>query len=125
MSKGIRIVKFSEMRKMHVSTMDPRPKVVFVNRRKAFQPPDDTLAKYHDLKRRAKSDPSRIDPLRGDVYRNRYGLKMIRSSDAMGQLRRLVEESRVREVLLVVDKDRPDADILLGLMNHMMAGGAW
>lgn len=125
MTKGFRIVKFSEMRKMHVSTMKPRPKVVFVNRRKAFQPPDDTLAKYHDLKRRALSDPSRIDPLRGDVYKNRYGLKLIRSKEAMSQLRRLAEESRERLVLLVVDKDRPDAEILLGLVNHMMAGEAW
>jgi len=125
MGNGFRIVEFKEMKRMKVSTMDPRPKVVFVNRRKAFQPPDDTLAKYKDLTRREKSDPGHIDPLRGDVYKNRYGLKIIRSNEAMGQLRRLAEESREKEILLVIDKDRPDAKILLDLIEHMMVGGAW
>jgi len=124
MERGFKVVTFSEMRKMKVSTMSPRPKVVFVNRRKAFQPPSDTLARYHDLKRRAESD-DRIDPLRGDVYRNRYGHKMVNSSDAMVQLRRLAEISRERPVLMVKDKPRPDAEILVELVNHMMASGAW
>lgn len=124
MDSGFKIITFGEMRKMKVSTMIPRPKVVFVNRRKAFQPPNDTLTSYIDLKRRAKSDP-RIDPLKGDMYKNRYGQKMIRSREAMHQLRRLAEESRGRQVLLVVDKPRPDAEILLELLNHMMVGGAW
>lgn len=122
--RGFKIVTFNEMRKMKVSSMRPRPKVVFVNRRKAFQPPEDTLAKYRDLKRRAESDP-RIDPLRGNVYWNRYGHKMIRSNAAMNQLRRLAEESRERLVLMVIDKPRPDAHILVDLIKNMMAGEAW
>lgn len=125
--RGFRVVTFSEMREMKVSQMKPRPKVVFVNRRKAFQPPSDTLAQYIELKRRAKSNP-RIDLRQsafGERYRNRYGHKIIRSNDAMGQLRRLAEESRERPVLMVIDKDRPDGEILVELVNHMMASGAW
>jgi len=125
--RGFSVVTFSEMREMRVSQMQPRPKVVFVNRRKAFQPPSDTLAQYVEMRQRAKSNP-RINLRQsafGERYRNRYGHKIIRSSDAMRQLRRLAEISRERPVLMVIDKDRPDGDILVELVNHMMASGAW
>jgi len=125
--RGFSVVTFSEMREMRVSQMKPRPKVVFVNRRKAFQPPSDTLAQHEELDG-MDGRVARITNTQsafGERYRNRYGHKIIRSSDAMGQLRRLAEESRERPVLMVIDKDRPDGEILVELVNHMMASGAW
>jgi len=124
MDRGFKIVTFNELRKMKVSTMEPRPRVVFVNRRKAFQPPVDTLEKYNKLKKMQEDNPY-IDPQRGDIYKKRYWQKIIHSSDAMTQLRRLAEESRKRLILMVKDKDRPDGEILVELATHLMNGEVW
>jgi len=49
---GFKTLTFQEFRQLGISRLDPKPKVVFVNRRKAFKPPEDLLRGYEDLMRR-------------------------------------------------------------------------
>ena len=124
MERGLKVVEFAEFRKMGVSTMNPRPLVVFVNRREAFQPPGDLLERTNDLKRRKESDRN-IDPFRRGGYEREYRVMLTRSSKALKQLREIAAESKRRPVLMVKDKDRPDADILVAFANLFMNKGIW
>ena len=124
MERGFKVVSFGEFRKMGVSTLNPRPLVVFVNRREAFTPSKELLARTDDLMRRKKSDPN-IDPYRRDGYDKEYRYTVTRSSKALKQLREIAAESKKRQVLMVNDKSRPDADILVSIANIMMNNEVW
>ena len=124
MDIGIRVMPFGEFRKIRVSTLTPRPLVVFVNRREAFQPPKDLVEKTEDLIRRRKSDRN-IDPYRRGGYDREYRYAVTRRGEALAQLREIAGESRRRPVLLVRDKDYPDADILASIIQTMKGNGVW
>jgi len=124
MDRGFKVMPFGDFRKLGVSTMNPRPHVVFVNRREAFTPPKDLLARTDDLIRRKKSDPN-IDPYRRGGYDREYRYMVTRSSAALKQLREIASISKKRQVLMVNDKDRPDAEILVSIAQTMMNNEVW
>ena len=126
MERGFKVVTFNEFRNMHVSTLNPRPLVVFVNRRKAFNPPLDLLKRTDEWKRKAKNDKS-LDPYRKRTrgYEGEYRSMIVRSSRALGELREIAMMSKRRPVLMVNDKDRPDAEILVAMANEFMSKEVW
>jgi len=126
MERGFKVVTFTEFRNMKVSTLDPKPLVVFVNRRKAFTPPLDLLKRTDELKRRAKNDKS-LDPFRQRTrgYEGEYRGMIVRSSRALGELREIAMTSKKKPVLMVNDKDRPDAGILVAMANEFMSKEVW
>ena len=113
--------------------MTPRPLVVFVNRREAFMPPDDLLNStvlknwgFNEYLRRFKDNPDKMEiAIRCSHYDARYRRMVVRSSKALKQLREIAMESKKRQVLMVNDKDRPDAEILISMANVMMNTGVW
>ena len=126
MERGFKVVTFNEFRDMKVSTLNPRPLVVFVNRRKAFTPPIDLIQRTEELKRRAKSDRF-IDPYRRKTrgYEGEYRSMIVRSSRALGELREIAMESKRKPVLMVNEKGRPDAEILIAMANEFMMREVW
>ena len=124
MQHEIKVISFSEFRNMKVSTLDPRPLVVFINRREAFKPNKELIAKTEDLMRRKKSDRM-IDPFRRGGYDADYRYTIGKRGKALGQLREIATESRSRPVLFVKDNEYPDADILLSMIKVMMNNGVW
>ena len=115
---------FTEFRQIKVSSLSPRPLVVFVNRREAFKPSKDLTEKTEDLIRRSKSDRF-IDPYRHGGYDREYRFTLSRRGKAMSQMREIAAESRRRPVLLVRDNEHPDADIVLSMIKTMMSNGVW
>lgn len=124
MEQGIRVMPFTEFRQIKVSSLSPRPLVVFVNRREAFKPSKDLTEKTEDLIRRSKSDRF-IDPYRRGGYDREYRFTLSRRGKAMSQMREIAAESRRRPVLLVRDNEHPDADIVLSMIKTMMSNGVW
>lgn len=122
--RGFRVVTFKQFKDMNISTIEPRPLVVFVNRREAFQPPKDSLEKTEKLKRLAKTDRF-IDPYRKGEYEREYRRMVVYSGRALGELREMAMESKRRQVLMVNDKDRPDAAILVKMAERFMAEEVW
>lgn len=125
---GFKVIPFREFRKLGVSQMTPKPRVVFVNRRKAFKPPVDTLARYHDFMRRYKDRGERLQrqfSLDGSKYDTRYRHKLLKDRESIQELRKLSAESRTRTVYMVYDKPRPDADIIVSICKVMMNEGVW
>jgi len=146
--RGFKTITLQQMREMNVSTLDPRPKIVFVNRREAFKPYKESLDKYLELMRKYKDHPRQQEialragyvrdregnirtdrrtrqPLWGSIYESRYRMKITRSGEALKQLRRLAGQSRDGVILMVSDKPRPDASILVDIAQQMMNAEVW
>ena len=128
MERGFRVVKFSEFRKMGLSKRDPKSKVVFVNRRKAFKPPEDTLRRYTEFMRRyrgRKPVQQKEFALRGSSYDGVYRRKLLNNKDSMKEMRALSSISRKGLVYMVADKDRPDAEIIVNICRQMIGSEVW
>lgn len=118
--KGFRVVSFKEFRRMRVSEMRPKPKVVFVNKRRVFTPPGDTLQRYKEMMRRYKGHPRQREfALIKSNYDGNFRRRMVRDSDSLAALRKLSEISKDRLVLLVMTEDRPDAGILVSIARRL------
>jgi hypothetical protein len=122
--RGFKTVTFAEFRAMKISRLTPRPLAVFVNKRTAFQPPEDSLRRTNDLKSRAKHDRF-IDPYRKGAYEREYRGMVVRSSRALKELREIAGESKRRLVLMVSNEDRPDASILVKMATEFMNRAVW
>ena len=125
---GFKIVTFKEFRKLGLSKLDPKPKVVFVNRRRAFKPPEDVLRRYSEFMRRylgRKPAQQKEFALRGSSYDGRYRQKLLNNKEPMKAMRILSGLSRKGLVYMVTDKDRPDAEIIVSICTQMIGGGIW
>ena len=134
MDKGFKIVSLQEFRDMKISTMDPRPTVVFVNRKKAFKPPSDLLHStvapnwgLYEYLRRFKDERNAMElALKGCKYETRYRYRIVNDGDSLKLLRKLASESKKRPVILVKGKDnRPDADILVSMAKKFINDEVW
>ena len=127
---GFKVVTFKQLREMNVSTMTPRPKVVFVERREALRPPEDKIRKYNEMMRRTKdsrgTDTEKRDRIVDGIgYERLYRRKLLHSGKALKTLRDLTGVSRERLVVLVQNNDRPDSAIIKNICEFMKAGGTW
>ena len=125
---GFKIISFQEFRELGVSTMKPKPKVVFVNRRKTFKQPIDTLARYLDFMRRYEYRGPKLQKqfsLEGSHYDERYRHKLLKNKDAVRSMRSLATISKQQAVYMVYDKPRPDAEIIVNICGIMMNDGVW
>ena len=127
---GFKIVTFKELRDMKVATIDPRPKVIFVERRESLRPPKDKIEKYEELLRRMK-DSRGTDAEKqqraadASHYDRLYRHKLLNSGESLKTLRELAGISRERLVVLVQNNDRPDSQIIKNICEFMKAGGTW
>lgn len=123
---GFRVATFKEFKELGLSQLKPKPKVVFVNRRSAFKPPEDVLKRYTEFMRRYTGNPKQKEfSLNGSSYDRRYRQRLLNNNDSMKAMRNLSQQSRVRLVYMVTDKDRPDADIIVNICRQMIGGGVW
>ena len=127
---GFKIVTFKQLREMKVSTMKPRPKVVFVERRTALHPPEDKIRKYNEMMRRLKDsrgthDDKRTRVTESTAYENLYRRKLLHSGKSLKTLRELAGTSRERLVVLVQNNDRPDSEIIVKICDFMKATETW
>jgi len=122
--RGFKVVTFDEFKALKVSTLKPRPLVVFVDKREAFAPSRGLKEKTEDLKSRARSDRF-IDPYRKGGYERDYRGAFVRNGRALSELRGIAAKSRRRLVLMVRDGDSPNAEILVKLANHFLNGAVW
>lgn len=119
---GFKIMSMGDFRKLKYSTLDPKPKVVFVNQRKALQPFDDTLKQYRDWMRRFSDKPPHVqksNALRASRYDGSYRRKLFKYPESVALIRKLAEQSRKRLVLLVQTRDTPDAEIIVSIAKTM------
>ena len=127
---GFKIATFKQLREMNVSTMKPRPKVVFVERRESLRPPEDKIRKYEELLRRMKDSrgtdaDKRQRAADGSHYDALYRHKLLNNGKSLKTLRELTGISRERLVVLVQVNDRPDSEIIKNICEFMKAGGTW
>jgi len=122
--RGFKVVTFDEFKALKVSTLKPRPLVVFVDKREAFAPSRDLKNRTDDLKSRAKHDRF-IDPYRKGDYEREYRGRLVRSGEALKALREIAAESRKRPVLMVREGDSPNAEILVKMAKHFMDRAVW
>ena len=121
-----KIITFGEFRKIKLSELKPKPKIIFVNRRKMFKPYSEVLKEYKDLLRRLGSKPYAKDSaLNGSHYDMMYRRRIINDKNSLRELRKLCEITRVKDVYMVIDKDRPDAEILINICNIYMGNNIW
>ena len=119
---GFRTMSMSEFRRLRFSTLTPKPKVVFINQRKLFRPPEDVLTRYHDWLRRLSDKPphtQKAQALRGSSYDARYRQQLFKHPKSIALVRSLGEQSRKGLVLLVSTRDTPDAQIILSIIKRM------
>lgn len=125
---GFKLATFQEFRELGLSKMKPKPKVVFVNRRSAFKPPEDILRRFTEFMRRyqgRKPAQQKEFALRGSSYDSRYRQRLLNRKDSMKAMRSLSTQSRKGLVYMVTDKDRPDAEIIVDICRQMIGGGVW
>ncbi len=125
---GFKLATFQEFRLLGLSKLKPKPKVVFVNRRSAFKPPEDILRRYTEFMRRysgRKPAQQKEFALRGSSYDGRYRQRLLNNKDSMKAMRNLSTQSRTGLVYMVTDKDRPDAEIIVNICTQMIGGGVW
>lgn len=125
---GFKTASFKDFKALGLSKLKPKPKVVFVNRRSAFKPPEDTLRRFNEfIKRYSGRRPAQQKEfaLRGSSYENMYRRRLLNNKDSMKAMRSLSKDSRKGLVYMVTDKDRPDADIIVNICRQMIGGGVW
>ena len=123
---GFRVATFKEFRILGLSKLDPKPKVVFVNRRRAFKLPEDVMQRYDDFMRRYTGNSKQKEfALRGSSYDSRYRHRLLNNKDSMKEMRALSSLSRQKLIYMVTDKDRPDADIIVGICRQMVGSEVW
>lgn len=127
-NRGIRTITFKEFKALGVSKMKPKPKVVFINKREAFNPPDDNIDRFNDLLRRFSSERRHTpESAKGTAlyvsnYDVAYRRKIMRNAKAMKTMRKLSELSRKRLVYLVSTNDLPNGAIIADICKALFGG---
>jgi len=124
--QGFKIITFQEFKKMKISQMKPKPVIVFVNRRTAFKPNKDVLARYDDFMRKYTGNPRQHQfSMEGSHYDANYRRRIIRDGESIRELRKLAVKSKAESIYMVKDKPRPDAEILVDIAEQMLGADVW